>query len=323
MRTLITGGAGFIGLHLARHLAESGHDVTIFDNFARGKDDEDFKRVTEKKNVHFVKADITDPNSFSKLEGKYDYVYHLAMINGTENFYSIPDKVLKVGILGTLNTLDWFVKSEHGKLLFSSSSETYAGALSIMGDKFPIPTPEEVPLVVNDPTNVRWSYGGSKILSEVAMHCYAKAKGMRNFVIIRYHNIYGPRMGFEHVIPQFIERLVKKENPFKIFGGQETRTFCYVDDAVKATRMVMESSETNSKTIHVGRSDGEIKIIDLAKLLFDIVDYHPDIDVQPAPKGSVMRRCPDTTKLRNLGFRPGVDLEDGIRRTYGWYKDKF
>ncbi len=321
MNILITGGAGFIGYHLANSLSNQGYNVTILDNFARGEEDKEFKELIEKDNVSLIKGDITLSETFDKLQD-YDQIYHLAAINGTENFYNIPDKVLKVGILGTINVLDWFVKKGKGKLLFSSSSETYAGSLKLLGDKFPIPTPEDVPLVVDDPKNLRWSYGASKILSEIAIHSYAKAKNMENFVIIRYHNIYGPRMGREHVIPQFIERIVKKENPFKIFGGQETRTFCYVDDAVRATQMVMEK-ETNGKTINIGRSDDEIKIIDLAKKLFGIVGFNPSIDIKEAPQGSVMRRCPDTTKLTALGFKTEVDLKEGLKKIYDWYKDKY
>ncbi len=219
--------------------------------------------------------------------------------------------------------LDFFSLCQKGKFLFSSSSEAYAGAARLLGDKFPIPTPEEIPLVVEDPKNVRWSYGGSKILSEIAIHSYTQAYNIKNFSIIRYHNIYGPRMGFEHVIPQFIERVVKKENPFKIFGGQETRTFCYIDDGVRATQLVMEHPTTAGKTIHIGRSDGEIKIIDLAQMFFPLAGYQPPISVQPAPAGSVLRRCPDVTKLSALGFTPEISLQDGITRTYAWYKETF
>jgi len=322
-KVLITGGAGFIGLHLANNLANDNYEVTILDNFARGSFDEEFKKLVEKPNVKFIQGDIIKTETFDKLDLDYDYVYHLAAINGTENFYNIPDKVLKVGIIGTINVLDWFVKQKKGKILFSSSSEAYSGTLNLLGDKFPIPTHENVPLVVEDPSNVRWSYGASKMLSEVAIYSWAKAYSMKNFVIIRYHNIYGPRMGNEHVIPQFIERIVKNENPFKIYGGQETRTFCYIDDGVKATRMVMESSETNGKTIHIGRSDNEIKILDLSKKLFEIVNVNPEIKIHESPKGSVMRRCPDTTKLQQLGFVPEVSLEEGLRKTFDWYKSKF
>lgn len=322
-KTLITGGAGFIGFALAKSLSDQEHEVTILDNFDRGKEDQEFQELVSRKNVHFIKTDLTDPHCMDQVKEEFDYIYHLAMINGTENFYNIPDKVLKVGILGTLHILDWFIKQKKGKLLFSSSSETYAGSANLLGDKFPIPTPEEIPLVVDDPSNVRWSYGASKLLSEVAIHSYAKAHNMKNWSIIRYHNIYGPRMGFEHVIPQFIERVVKKEKPFKIFGGQETRTFCYIDDGIMATQMVMESNETNGKTIHIGRDDGEIKIIDLAKELMNVANINSEFDIYPAPKGSVMRRCPNINKLKSLGYKPKVSLTEGLKKSYNWYKDKF
>jgi len=323
MKTLVTGGAGFIGFHLGKFLADKGYNVTLLDNFARGSEDEELKQFLEKDNVNFIKADLTNTEFFSKLDREYDQIYHLAAINGTENFYNIPHKVLKVGILGTLNMLDWFVNSGKGKFLFSSSSETYAGALKLLGDKFPVPTPEEVPLVIDNPSNVRWSYGGSKILSEIAVHSYSKAFNLKNISIIRYHNIYGPRMGYEHVIPQFVERIIKKKDPFEIFGGQETRTFCYIDDGVKATNLVMESDITNNQTVHIGRSDEEIKIIDLANMLFDISGFHPHVDIKPAPTGCVMRRCPDISKLSALGYRPKISLKEGVTKTYEWYKNKF
>lgn len=318
-KALITGGAGFIGFHLAKELTKS-YEVTIADNFARGKKDEEFKELLEDKNVSFIKTDITNQSDFSKLDS-YDFVYHLAAINGTENFYKIPDKVLKIGAIGTLNVLDWFVESKSKKLLFSSSSEAYSGGLKVLKD-FPIPTPEEIPLIVNDPRNVRWSYGAGKILGEVAVHSYAHVHKI-NFSIIRYHNIYGPRMGFEHVIPQFVERIVKKEGPFKIYGGQETRTFCYVEDAVNATKLVMESEKADRKTIHIGRKDGEIKILDLAKSLFKIAKVNPEIKILPVPEGSVARRCPNTSKLEALGFKAETSLEKGLENTFNWYRKEF
>jgi len=318
-KSLIIGGAGFIGLHLARELANQGQEVTILDNFARSTPDKEFSEVISRENVKFIKADITEKESFSNL-GSFDYVYHLAAINGTDNFYKIPDKVLKVGVLGTINTLDWFVSSKSGKLLYASSSEAYAGALNVMKERFPIPTPEQVPLVVEDPSNVRWSYGAGKIISEVAIHSWAKARGLKNFSIVRYHNIYGPRMGNDHVIPQFIQRITNKENPFNIFGGSETRTFCYVDDDVRATQLIMEDPSTSGQTYNIGRSDEEIQIIELAKALFKIADFYPEIDIKPAPIGSVMRRCPDVTKISGLGFKPQVSLNEGLKRTYDWYK---
>ncbi|MBI3034868.1 NAD(P)-dependent oxidoreductase [Candidatus Woesearchaeota archaeon] len=323
MKVLITGGAGFIGFHLANYLANHEYDVTILDNFERQSKEPDLNEEVIKNNIALIEGDVTLSETFDKLDNDYDQIYHLAAINGTANFYKIPDRVLKVGVLGTINILDWFVKCKKGKLLFSSSSEAYSGALKLLGKRFPIPTPEEVPLVVDNPKNVRWSYGASKLLGEVAMHSYAKAYSLKDFVIIRYHNIYGPRMGYDHVVPQFIRRIVKKENPFVIYGGNETRSFCYIDNALKATKLVMESPKTNGQTIHIGRSDDEIKIADLAKKLFKIVGVNPALDIRPAPEGSSKRRCPDTTKLRNLGFTAKIDLDYGLSKCYEWYKDKF
>ncbi len=324
-RVLITGGGGFVGYHLARHLVDNSYNVTILDNFTRSKADEELDKFLDEPNITFLKGDVTKQETFTNLDNEFDYIYHFAAINGTENFYKIPDKVLKVGVFGIINILDWFSKQNKGKLMFASSSETYAGALKLFKENFPIPTPEQIPLIIDDPSNVRWSYGVGKMVGEVAVHSYAKVHNLKNLVIIRYHNIYGTRMGFDHVIPQFIEKIIKKENPFKIFGGQETRTFCYIDDAVRATRLVMESEKTNGQTVHIGNSYGEIKIIDLAKELFKAsnVNPHPQIEILPAPEGSVMRRCPDTTKLQSLGFIPQVSLDDGLKRTFDWYKEKF
>ena len=318
-KALVSGGAGFIGFHLAKKLAEQ-YEVTIIDNFERGKQDSEFKELLEEKNVSFVKMDITKENEFSKLD-LFDFVYHLAAINGTENFYKMPDKVIKVGVIGTINMLDWFAEQKKGKFLFSSSSETYAGTLKLLGEKFPIPTPEEIPLAIDNPSNPRWSYGGGKIIAEITVHSYAHLHDF-DYSIIRYHNIYGPRMGTEHVIPKFIERIIKKENPFKIFGGTETRTFCYINDAVKATQLVMEK-ETKGKTIHIGRSDEEIKIIDLAKKLFSLAEVNPEIKTLPAPEGCVKRRCPDITKLTGLGYKPEITLDKGLEKTFKWYSNYF
>ena len=320
MKALITGGAGFVGFHLAKHLSSKGYEVHIADNFQRGRKDKDFDNLLKQENIRLIQLDVTQENQFSKLDNNYGQVYHFAAINGTGNFYKIPDQVIKVGVVGTINVLEWFSKkNKNGKIMFSSSSETYAGLMNILGNKFKIPTPEGVPLVVEDPKNVRWSYGASKIFGEVAFFSYAKARNFKRFSIIRYHNIYGPRMGYEHVVPQFIERIAKKENPFRIFGNS-TRSFCYVDDAVDATQLVMESDKTNGEIIHIGRDDGEIKIKELAEELFDIADFHPKIKLDKEAEGTVKRRCPDIAKLKKLGFNPKVSLKEGLERTFEWYQ---
>ena len=321
--TLITGGAGFIGYFLARSLAADGHMIVILENFARGREDEQFRSLCTHNNISIIRGDITNPETFDKLEGDFDHIYHLAAINGTENFYKIPDQVLRVNVLGIINILDWFIRQKSGKLLFSSSSETYAGTMKVMGDDFPIPTPEDIPLCIDDPTNVRWSYGGGKLVGELAMHAYAAAHGISHWSIVRYHNIYGPRMGYEHVIPQFIERVLSGQNPFTIYDPDSTRSFCYIDDAIRATRLVMESSQTNGRVIHIGRGDSEISIKQLAQKIFSAARVTRHITTKDGPRGSIKRRCPDVSKLIELGFQPEIDLDEGIQRSYDWYRDKF
>jgi nucleoside-diphosphate-sugar epimerase len=318
-KCLITGGAGFVGFHLAKSLLESKKSVYLFDNFTRGKQDDDYKELMKNDNVFLLNRDITDPSSFEDLNN-FDEVYHFAALNGTENFYNYPDKVIKVGVIGTINLLDWFKNQNKGILVFSSSSETYAGAEALLGKNFPIPTPENIPLVISDPRNTRWSYGGSKILGEILMFSYMKKYELADRIaIIRFHNIYGPRMGFEHVIPQFIERIIRRENPFQIFGSNYTRAFCYVDDAVKSINCIVENSKSMNKIINIGKDDEEIKIIDLAKKLFKIENYEVPIIEKKSPEGSVLRRCPDISKLKDLGFTPTISLDSGLSKTYKWY----
>ncbi len=311
---------GFIGLNLARKLASSGVQVELCDNLFRAPKDEFAKQVLENRNVHFIKADLSNESSFSRL-GKYDFVYHLAAINGTKYFYEIPDRVLRTNILLCLNLLDWFKDSKKGKILFSSSSETYAGTVEKFSGK--VPTPEGIELCIDDPYNARWSYGGSKIAGELLFINYAR---MHKFPmsIIRYHNVYGPRMGFEHVIPQFIQRVHAKENPFRVFGARNTRAFCYIDDAVEATQLVMESAKTNFGTFNIGNSSEEVSIMELAKKLFAIARYGAKITEQPSPEGSVSRRCPDMSKTEAaVGYFPKVALVQGLEKTFNWYWDYY
>lgn len=320
MKILITGGAGFVGYHLAKYLAERGDNVVICDNFARGREDADFNDLLSKPNVELVICDLTKTEELEKLGNGYDYVYHLAAINHTGLFYKMPDEILRVGILATINILEWMKsKNKEGKIMFTSSNEAYAGIMEAFGN-LPIPTAEGVPLVISDPYNPRWSYAGTKIIGELLFIHYSKINKFR-MSIVSPHNFYGPRAGTGHVIPDFIERILKKENPFYIYGSEDTRSFCYIDDAIVQMVAVMETKKTDGETIFLGR-EKETKIIDLAQTLFNVADYHPTIIIgRPSPKGSVRRRRPDLSKLYALtGIKASVSLEDGLRRTFEWYK---
>ncbi|MFH1511071.1 MAG: GDP-mannose 4,6-dehydratase [Candidatus Woesearchaeota archaeon] len=322
-KILITGGAGFIGYHLTKLLQEDkDNDITLVDNLQRGRMDDDFKALLDHTNTFFVEADLTDQNFYSSLDTDFDEVYHLAAINGTKLFYEIPQEVLRINTLTLVYILEWIRSLKHKpKLCFTSSNEAYAGALDSFG-KLVIPTPEKVPLVISDTYNARWSYAATKLVGELFVIHYAKAYDFPA-LIVRPHNFYGPRAGYEHVIPEFCLRVHKKVDPFQIYGAYDTRTFCYIADAMKAFVMLMDSDKTNGQpveTVHIGSND-EIQIIGLAKTLFEIIGWSPQkLDIHESPPGSVKRRLADISKIKDLvGWVPETSLNDGLKKTYEWY----
>jgi len=318
MKVLVTGGAGFIGFSLAKYLANCDYEVTICDDFSRGSRDRDLQEVIKRDNVQLLETDLTDRESLHKLDKDYDYAYHLAAINGTRYFYEIPHTVLRVNLLTLINILDWAINIDLRKFVFTSSPEAYAAAKDVFA--LPLPTPEEVPLVISDVYNPRYSYAGSKIVGELLCLNYARQHDM-NLSIVRPSNVYGPREGYEHVIPEFIMRIIKKEDPFKIYGGNQTRAFCYIDDFVRGIKLAAESERTNGEVINIGNDKQEMRITDLAQRMFELFDYNPrKIDMLSAPKGSPDRRCPDISKARNLlGYEPQVDLDEGLKEIHNWY----
>jgi nucleoside-diphosphate-sugar epimerase len=320
---LITGGAGFVGFHLAKYHAECGNKVIIFDNFFKsdGKKDLEFDLLLQQRNINMFEVDLTQPIKSLNISEPLDIVYHLAAINGTRLFYEMPYKVAHNNLLMTLNLLNWLEGKKINKLLYSSSSEVYAGA-----DRFnllKIPTDEFAPVVFPQPTDVRFSYGTSKFMGEFLCFYFGKTLDIP-VSVVRYHNIYGPRMGYRHVIPEFIFRLKMRENPFRTYGGKETRAFCFVDDAVQATQLVATTPDCNNEIVHIGNSKEETTIDNLARVMMDIFGEKFDIKECGRRSGSVSRRCPDTSKLKRLtGFEAKVDMKEGLARTINWYIKHF
>lgn len=316
---LITGGAGFVGFRLAQYHVAMGDHVTMLDNFFKteGNTDKEFETLLSHDNISMVRVDLTLPIENIGIKSSFDIVYHLAAINGTRLFYEIPYQVARDNLLMTLNLLKWLEDKTPGRLVYSSSSEVYAGA-----DQFgllKLPTDESAPVVFPQPTNVRFSYGTSKFMGEFLCLHYGETSNIP-VSVVRYHNIYGPRMGDKHVIPEFISRLAHRENPFRIYGGNETRAFCYVDDAVAATYSVAVTDVCKNQILHIGNSKEEITIENLARLMMKIRGEKYDIQECGGRNSSVSRRCPDTSKLLAMtGFEAKINLEEGLTKTFNWY----
>jgi nucleoside-diphosphate-sugar epimerase len=311
-RVLITGGAGFIGFRAAELLSEN-NKVTVVDNFLRREPDEKFKSLVQSGGVELIEGDLSSSEFVSTLP-EVDFVFHFAALNGTSNFYEYPFSVIKAATLPTLNLLERYSGSGIERFVFSGTSESYAGAI----DKFswPVPTSEDVPLVITDVRSSRWSYAAGKTASE-AMVFAANSQFGIPISVVRFHNVYGPRMGNKHVIPEFINRA--KSSVYSLYGSDNRRSFIFVDDAVLATALVASSSRTQGEVVHIGTSE-EVSMLELAQKIMKLGGWKGELAIFDAPEGSVSRRQPDTTKLFELtGFRPAVDLDEGLGRTLTYY----
>ena len=316
MKVMITGGTGFIGSHLAKECCNLGYVAHIYDNNSRGKKDYFVEDIVENCGAKFFDCDLTKKDNYKSIDKDYDIVFHLAAINGTENFYKVPYSVMEVALKSTMLLLEHF-KNTSARFIFSSSSEVYAGTLKENPDL--VPTSEDISCTIEDIKNERFSYGGSKLACEILINSFSKQYGLE-YQIIRYHNIYGPRMGTKHVIPQFIHRSKVGESPFKIYGSSETRAFCYIDDAVRATILLSTTPEANN-IVHVGNDLEEIKIKYVAEKIKEwYSSENIPIEEHPAPSGCVKRRCPNIQKLQSItSYSPKVCLKEGLEKTIEWY----
>lgn len=319
-KVLVTGGAGFIGYYIVKRLSEDNHTVFVIDNLKRGRIDNEFQKLSQKENVYFINADLTDQATFESIDKDFDYIYHLAAVIGVKNVIKDPDKVLYVNAITTLNLFEHFKKSNSlRKIFFSSTSEVYAGTLRHFNIN--IPTDETVPLAIDDIYSNRTTYAISKIYGESVSLVYGKKYNLP-VTIGRYHNIYGPRMGYAHVIPETFIKISKAEI-IDVPSPYHTRSFCYIDDAVEFTIAACENTKTVGEILHIGNSKEEIKIKDLILKIAEVMEKDIKINELPDASGSPARRCPDTTKVEKLtGYTPSFSLEEGIRRTYEWYRNK-
>ncbi len=285
-KILITGSEGFIGKELSKKLSREGNEVICVD-------------------VHNG-YDLKDKNVVNKLP-EVDIVIHLAAYNGTKWFYKKPYDVCLDNLLPTIFLLERY-KDSVELFIFTGTCESYAGALNISNDF--LPTDENVPLVVEDIKNPRWSYGGSKISNEINVIAAHEQFDM-NYQILRLHNIYGPTQK-DHFFPEFIERA--KKNDFTLFGHENSRCFLYIDDAIEYMYDLTFNKDAVNSIINIG-SNAEISIYDAAKLILKKMGINDSLICKDAPKGSISRRVPCLKKLEEFcGKRKITTLEKGIEK---------
>jgi UDP-glucose 4-epimerase len=315
-RVLVTGAAGFIGFALAEALSRQPDTaVCVVDNFVRGERDAAYDELCARDGVTAFELDLTDRQALEALPAGFDIIYHMAALNGTQNFYERPYEVVRCSTLPTFHLLDRYGAGRGLKrFVYAGSSEAYAGTVSTFD--WPVPTAENVPLCISDPSNVRWSYGASKLHGEVMVIAAGKQCGV-DYTIIRYHNAYGPRMGDKHVVPDFLARM--RQGVYSLYGHKDTRSFIYVDDAVRATMLLAASPGAANETVNVG-SDHEISMLELGRTMLALAGIEAEIELHDSPPGSVSRRAPDVSKLRALvGFREESSLTEGLRATMDYY----
>ncbi|MEE3044160.1 MAG: SDR family NAD(P)-dependent oxidoreductase [Pseudomonadota bacterium] len=315
-RYLVTGGSGFLGAALVKKLLSEGHAVKVLDDNSRGAP----RRLADVENeIEFYLGDIRDVSAVTKAAVGVDAIVHMAAINGTEFFYSKPEAVLDVSVRGMLSVIDACRANDIGDIVVASSSEAYQTPSLV-------PTPEEVPLIVPDIKNPRYSYGGGKIASELIAMNYGR-NGFDRVTVFRPHNVYGPDMGWEHVVPQFAMRASNlcqgrqgESVDFPIKGsGTQTRAFVHVDDFTDGLSRVVAAGE-HLDVYHIG-TDEEVTISALAKQIVECFGCSANIIPSEAPAGETNRRCPDISKIRALGYQPSVPLETGLEATVSWYAD--
>tara|TARA_Y100000389_G_scaffold199414_1_gene237749 strand:+ start:5292 stop:6134 length:843 start_codon:yes stop_codon:yes gene_type:complete len=275
---LLTGANGFIGKHLQKNI----------------------KCITVDYNGCDYNGDLSDPTFVNSLPD-VDTVIHLAAFNSTKNFYSTPFSVIDSIVTPTMNLLKRY---PHAHFVYAGSSEEYAGTVNRGWAS--IPTPESVALTIDDITNPRWCYASGKIAMESAVISHS-VQYKNPYTILRFHNIYGPGQE-NHFIPEFIERIQQGDN--RLYGWDDTRSFCYIDDAVKLT---IEMLEQKNQIVNIG-SPMESKIVDVANVIVDLLELSNQFELLDSPPGSTPRRAPDLTKLHK--FVPNfewTDLRTGLK----------
>ena len=309
MKILLTGGAGFLGSHLSERLLEEGNHVICMDNLITGRE-ENIAHLIGNPNFQFIKHDVS---KYIILKEKIDYVMHFASPASPIDYLEHPIKTLKVGALGTHNTLG-VAKKFGAKFILASTSEVY-------GDPLVNPQPESYWGNVN-PIGPRGCYDEAKRFAEAITLAYHRAHGI-DTKIVRIFNTYGERMRHRdgRVVPNFVDQALNGE-ALTVYGdGSQTRSFCYVSDLVEGIVRLMKSNL--NEPVNIG-NPGEMSVLEFAKRIIEITGTKSKIAYEELPVNDPKVRRPDITLAKEkLGWEPEVSLEEGLKSTIDWFKENY
>lgn len=320
MKSLITGGSGFIGSHLADALLARGHEVTILDNLSTGKL-ENIAHLKGNPHFHIVVGDILNETLVDKLVERADWVFHLAAAVGVELIVKDPLRSLMTNIKGSEIVLE-MVYRYHRKVLITSTSEIY-------GKNISGPLKENDDRILGSPLKSRWSYSTSKAVDEILAYVYWKEKKVPT-LIVRLFNTVGPRQTgyYGMVIPRFVEQALRGKDITVYGSGNQSRCFLYVKDAVDAMIRLMETPESVGQVFNLG-SQEEITIRQLAEKVLALTSSPSQITLTPYDQAyeegfeDMQRRIPDTTKVSKLiGFKPSIGLEGILSLVIAEFRQK-
>lgn len=306
-RILVTGGAGFLGSHLCDRLIEQGNDVICIDNLFTGSKD-NIRHLMGNPYFEFIRHDVTEP-----IYVEVDQIYNLACPASPIHYQYDPIKTGKTSVLGALHTLG-LAKRVHARILQASTSEVY-------GDPEIHPQPESYRGCVN-PIGIRSCYDEGKRMAETLFFDYHRQHQV-DIKVIRIFNTYGPRMNTHdgRVVSNFIVQALKNEN-ITIYGsGEQTRSFCYVDDLIEGMIRMMNSRDGFTGPVNIG-NPGEFTMLELAQKIIDLTGSSSKIVFEPLPLDDPMQRRPviDLAK-KELSWEPTVNLEEGLKKTIAYFDD--
>jgi len=304
-RALVTGGAGFLGSHLCERLLAEGYHVLCIDNLRTGTL-ENVAHLAGEASFEYVDHDVT---SYIHVPGELDEIYHFASPASPVDFERIPIPILKVGALGTYNSLG-LALAKGARFMLASTSEVY-------GDPLVHPQREEYWGNVN-PTGVRGVYDEAKRYAESITMAYHRHHRV-DTRIVRIFNTYGPRMRPDdgRMVPNFIRQALLGE-PLTVYGtGTQTRSVQYVDDLIEGTIRLMRSTET--RPVNIG-SPHEMSVREVAETIIEISGSESELIFEPLPEDDPQRRCPDITRAREaLGWEPRTPVREGLEKTSSWF----